>query len=99
MLQYINVSCETYDKTETLELRANTSFQQTSDMENEQMRRLLRTAILKAEILEKEWHIILKYQAYMMKRIRETEERENIVAYLCHARIVTSKHAPATAQQ
>jgi hypothetical protein len=80
--------CQT--QTETLELRADTPFQQTSDMENEQIRRQLRTAVLKAEMLEKELHMIRKFReddaadreyerAYMMRRIRETEERENML--------------------
>jgi hypothetical protein len=64
--------------TET-ELRANTSFQQTSDMEKEQMRRQLRTTVLKAEILEKELYMILKYEAYRMRRIREIVIRENML--------------------
>jgi hypothetical protein len=59
------------------------------------MRRQLRTAVLKAEILEKELHMILKEEAYMMW---EMKERENIEAYLRHIRIVTSKHAPAITQ-
>jgi hypothetical protein len=48
-------------------------------MEIEQMGRQLRTAILMAEILEKKRHMILKYQANMMRTIREMEERENIL--------------------
>jgi hypothetical protein len=46
-------------------------------MEKDQMRRQLRTAVLKAEILGKELQMILKYEVYMM---REMKERENIVA-------------------
>jgi hypothetical protein len=57
-------------------------------MEKEQMREELRTAVLKAEKLEKELHTIRKLmedeaadreheRASMMKRIKELEEREN----------------------
>jgi hypothetical protein len=48
-------------------------------MDNEQMRRQIRTDILKAEILEKERHMIFKYQANLMRRIREMEESENML--------------------
>jgi uncharacterized protein (UPF0335 family) len=43
-----------------LELRANTSFQETSGMKKEQMRRELRAAVEKAESLETELHTIQK---------------------------------------
>jgi hypothetical protein len=66
------------------------SFQQTSDMQKEQMRGQLRTAVLKAEILQEELHMIHKIReddaadreyerAYMMWRIRQMEERENML--------------------
>jgi hypothetical protein len=45
---------------EKLELGANTSFQETSDMEKEQMRRKLRAAVEKAERLEIELQTIRK---------------------------------------
>jgi hypothetical protein len=57
--QHAEITKDWQTQTDALELRANTFFQQTSDMENEQMRTQLRTAILKAEILEKEQHMIL----------------------------------------
>jgi uncharacterized protein (UPF0335 family) len=41
-----------------LDLIANTSFQETPDKKKEQMRRELRSAVEKAERLEKELHII-----------------------------------------
>jgi hypothetical protein len=63
---------------------------QTSDMEKEQMRSQLRTAVLKAELLEKELHMIRKLReddatdrqyerAYMMRRIRQMEQRESML--------------------
>jgi PHD and RING finger domain-containing protein 1 len=61
--------------------RANTSFEEISDMKQEQLKQKLRTAELKAEKLEKELYTERKLsedeRACMMKRIEQLEEREN----------------------
>lgn len=75
--------CQT--EVEMLELTANTSFQETSGMKKEQMRRELRATVEKTEGLEAELHTIQKLtedqaadgeyeRAYMMKRIEELED-------------------------
>jgi hypothetical protein len=80
--------CQT--QTETVEMKVDTSFQQTSDTEKEQMERQLRTAILKAEILEKELHYMRELReyeaadreydrAFSMRRLKQMEERENLL--------------------
>jgi hypothetical protein len=86
-----NLTCNMNDGRRTvveyLELGANTSFQETSDMEKEQMRRELRAAVEKAERLETEMRTIRgllldevadrKYErAYMLKRIDELQVSE-----------------------
>jgi hypothetical protein len=80
--------CQT--QTETLELRANTSFQQTSDMEMENMRIQLRFAELKTETLEMIVHMMCEsieneivysecQRENFTRRLNEMEERGNLL--------------------